>query len=130
MQSDPILHFWFEELTTKQHFVKDATLDETIGDEVRVSMERVSSEPDAATNDAGKAADGEAASDKLTSSKMAQRLSLETAELLSRATEKGYLLLTGDKHTLTPKGEKAGVEFVAKSRFGPYFLWPQDFHPV
>jgi hypothetical protein len=32
----------------------------------------------------------------------------------------------GDKHALTPKGEQAGVEFVAKSRFGPYFLWPQD----
>jgi uncharacterized protein (DUF924 family) len=26
----PILHFWFEELTTKQHFVKDAALDDTI----------------------------------------------------------------------------------------------------
>jgi uncharacterized protein (DUF924 family) len=30
MQPHPILHFWFEELTPKQHFVKDATLDETI----------------------------------------------------------------------------------------------------
>ena len=26
----PILHFWFEELTPKQHFVKDAALDEII----------------------------------------------------------------------------------------------------
>ena len=34
------------------------------------------------------------------------------------------------KITITPKGEKAGVEFVAKSRFGPYFLWLQDFHLV
>ncbi len=30
MQSQSILHFWFEELTAKQHFVKDAALDETI----------------------------------------------------------------------------------------------------
>jgi uncharacterized protein (DUF924 family) len=30
MQCQPILHFWFEELTAKQHFVKDAALDETI----------------------------------------------------------------------------------------------------
>lgn len=22
------------------------------------------------------------------------------------------------------------LEFVAKSRFGPYFLWPQDLHPI
>ena len=28
--SQPILHFWFEELTPKQHFVKGAALDETI----------------------------------------------------------------------------------------------------
>ena len=30
MQPQPILHFWFEELTTKQHFAKHAALDETI----------------------------------------------------------------------------------------------------
>jgi uncharacterized protein (DUF924 family) len=30
MQPQPILHFWFTELTPKQHFVKDPALDETI----------------------------------------------------------------------------------------------------
>ncbi|WP_341905981.1 DUF924 family protein [Polaromonas sp. YR568] len=30
MQAKDILHFWFEELTDKQHFVKDLALDETI----------------------------------------------------------------------------------------------------
>ena len=30
MQPQSILHFWFEELTPKQHFVKDAALDESI----------------------------------------------------------------------------------------------------
>ncbi len=30
MHPQPILHFWFEELTPKQHFVKDAALDETL----------------------------------------------------------------------------------------------------
>ena len=30
MQPQDILHFWFEELTPKQHFVKDAALDATI----------------------------------------------------------------------------------------------------
>jgi uncharacterized protein (DUF924 family) len=30
MHAQSILHFWFEELTAKQHFVKDAALDETI----------------------------------------------------------------------------------------------------
>ena len=30
MQPQPILHFWFEELTDKQHFTKDAALDDVI----------------------------------------------------------------------------------------------------
>lgn len=30
MHPQPILHFWFEELIAKQHFVKDAALDEAI----------------------------------------------------------------------------------------------------
>ena len=30
MQAHDILHFWFEELTARQHFVKDTALDETI----------------------------------------------------------------------------------------------------
>jgi uncharacterized protein (DUF924 family) len=30
MEPQEIIHFWFEELTAKQHFVKDAALDETI----------------------------------------------------------------------------------------------------
>lgn len=101
-----------------------------ISDEVRISLERVSSEPEAASQEADKSTDGEPVGDKLPSSKMAQKLGFKTAQLLDRATEHGYLVLTGDKHGLTPKGEAAGVEFVAKGRFGSYFLWPQDFHPV
>ena len=30
MHPQSILHFWFTELSPKQHFVKDAALDETI----------------------------------------------------------------------------------------------------
>jgi phosphatidylserine/phosphatidylglycerophosphate/cardiolipin synthase-like enzyme len=101
-----------------------------ISDEVRISLERVaSSEPEPVTtlspdavNTEGEAAGG----DKVPSSKLAQKFGLKTAQLLDRATELGYLMQQGDKHALTPKGEQAGVEFVAKSRFGPYFLWPQD----
>lgn len=102
-----------------------------ISDEVRISLERVtSSEPEPGmTQSAGAAnTDGEASnnSDKVPSSKLAQKFGLKTAQLLERAIELGYLVQQGDKHALTPKGEQAGVEFVAKSRFGPYFLWPQD----
>ena len=78
--------------------------------------------------DADKTPESEAhTGDKLTSSRIAQKLGLKTAQFLDRATEQGFLTANGDRHALTPKGEKAGVEFVAKSRFGPYFLWPQDF---
>ena len=100
-----------------------------ISDEVRISLERVTSDSDAIGKDDDKST-ADAPTDKLTSSKIGQKLGLKTAQFLDRATELGYLSADGDKHTITPKGEKAGVEFVAKSRFGPYFLWPQDFHLV
>ncbi|MCW2312212.1 phospholipase D family protein [Rhodoferax antarcticus] len=101
-----------------------------ISDEVRISLERVTNEPEAASRDDDKSADGANEDDKLTSSKIGQKLGLKTVQFLDRVTEHGYLAFDGDKHVLTAKGEKAGVEFVAKSRFGPYFLWPQDFHPA
>ena len=101
-----------------------------ISDEVRISLERVaSSEPEPAATQAAEASgtDSETSTgDKIPSSKLAQKFGLKTAQLLDRATELGYLSQQGDKHMLTAKGEQAGVEFVAKSRFGPYFLWPQD----
>ncbi|CAM8666660.1 PLDc_unchar6 domain containing protein [Comamonadaceae bacterium] len=100
-----------------------------ISDEVRISLERVTSDTDSSSKDDDKPTD-DAATDKLSTSKIGQRLGLKTAQFLERATELGYLTAEGDKHTITPKGEKAGVEFVAKSRFGPYFLWPQDFQLV
>ena len=101
-----------------------------ISDEVRISLERVATEPEAGAIEEERNSDDEGAGDKLTSSKVAQKLGLKTAQFLDRATEQGYLTLNGDKHALTPKGEQAGVEFVAKSRFGPYFLWPQGFNPT
>ena len=106
-----------------------------ISDEIRVSLERVSSEPEApapirdiektSTDKNTASVNGE---EKLTSSKISQKLGLKTAQFLDLATEQGYLVLDGDKYFLSPKGETVGVEFVAKSRFGPYFLWPQDFY--
>lgn len=114
-----------------------------ISDEVRISLERVSSTPEAPATEPDKAEKSgradtaekpveaeHAAGDKLTSSKIAAKLGMKTFQLIERATEHGFLTLDGDRHVLTAKGAAAGVEFVAKSRFGPYFLWPQDFHPV
>lgn len=101
-----------------------------ISDEVRISMERVVDEPSPSSNTAEAGDEGDSPSDKLPSGKLAQKLGMKAADLLQRATAQGYLALNGEKHVLTPKGEQAGVEFVPKGRFGPYFLWPQDFHLV
>lgn len=103
-----------------------------ISDEVRISLERVPSEADSKSSvePVGKSEDQER-HDKLTTSKLGQKLGMKTAELLDRAVASGHIELLGDgKHALAAKGELAGVEFIAKSRFGPYFLWPEDFHPV
>lgn len=99
-----------------------------ISDEVRITMERVTS---SAAENAEVAADAGVDSDtaaggKLPSSKIAQKHGWKTAQLLERAVAAGYLSVEGDRHTRTTKGQQAGVEFIAKSRFGPYFLWPED----
>ena len=39
MQHQDILHFWFNELTPKQHFAKDAALDATIGTRFGATLE-------------------------------------------------------------------------------------------
>lgn len=103
-----------------------------ISDEVRISLERVPSEPDSKSSveTVGKSEEQER-HDKLTTSKLGQKLGIKTVELLDRAVASGHIeLLSDGKHALAAKGELAGVEFIAKSRFGPYFLWPEDFHPV
>jgi uncharacterized protein (DUF924 family) len=40
MQPDTILHFWFDELTEKQHFAKDAALDALIAQRFGALLER------------------------------------------------------------------------------------------
>ena len=39
MQPRDIIHFWFEELTPKQHFIKDAALDAAIGSKFGETLE-------------------------------------------------------------------------------------------
>jgi len=99
-----------------------------ISEEVRISLERVASET--ANESISDSQETQDSAGKLTSSKLAKKLGVQTNELLDRAVASGYIELRDGKHTLVTKGEQAGVEFIAKSRFGPYFLWPQDFHPV
>ena len=93
-----------------------------ISDEVRISLERIPNAPEVAVADE----DGVEAG-KLTTSKLGQKLGLKTAQVLERAAIAGYIEAMDDnKYGPTTKGEEAGIEYIAKSRFGPYFLWPID----
>ena len=94
-----------------------------ISDEVRISLERVTSDND----DKSILDDTQHSSEKLSSSKFGLKLGLKVPDLLARAVISGHVELLDGKHVLLPKGEQAGIEFIAKSRFGPYFLWPEDF---
>jgi len=112
-----------------------------ISDEVRISLERVASsgdgkaatgkatEPPAPASDTSTDTGEESAAGKLSSSKLAQKLGIKTAELLDRFTAAGYLTMVDGKHQLTAKGSDSGCEFIARSRFGPYFLWPENLRP-
>ena len=101
-----------------------------ISDEVRISLERVMSvTEDQLSSDSSKS-EGEDTSEKLTTSKMGKKLGLKTQELLQLAMAVGYIQIIDGKHLLTKEGEQAGIEFIDKSRFGPYFLWPEDFNPI
>jgi phosphatidylserine/phosphatidylglycerophosphate/cardiolipin synthase-like enzyme len=98
---------------------KDA-YEEAISDEVRISLERVIIEPE------GKSETDEK-SDKLTSSKLAQKLGIKTNEFMEKLVTSGFLEVKDTKHYLTTKGKEVGGEFRMGSKFGPYFLWPENF---
>jgi len=114
-----------------------------ISDEVRISLERVASSAETSVDGKNASApaatpgfQGEPTSEaaepspgKLSSSKLAQKLGMKTAELLDRLAAAGYLMVEDGNHRLTAKGTESGCEFVARSRFGPYFLWPADIRP-
>ena len=105
-----------------------------ISDEVRISMERVSTtDEEPAASDNADASDDEArpsgnGPQKLSTSKIAQKHGMKTGDWLAKAVTVQLLTTEGDRHYLTPAAKQAGIEFVAKSRFGPYFLWPEDFN--
>ena len=46
--------------------------------------------------------------------------------MLVRLVSAAYLVEQGDEHVLTERAITAGAVKVEKSRFGPYFLWPES----
>lgn len=104
-----------------------------ISDEVRISMERVSTaDEEPAASDNADTSDDEArpsgnGPQKLSTSKIAQKHGMKTADWLAKAVAVQLLTAENGRHYLTPAAKQAGIEFVAKSKFGSYFLWPEDF---
>lgn len=92
-----------------------------ISDEVRISLERVANEPE-------NKSEAEESSGKLTTSKLAQKLGIKTNEFIEKLVASGHLETREDKYYLTAKGKEVGGES-RKSQHGPYFLWPETFHP-
>lgn len=91
-----------------------------VSDEVCISLERVRNGPEIAAKDGTDA-------EKLTTSKLGQKLGMRAAQVLERAASAGYVEALGNnKYGPTARGEQAGLEYIAKSRYGPYFLWPLD----
>jgi phosphatidylserine/phosphatidylglycerophosphate/cardiolipin synthase-like enzyme len=91
-----------------------------ISEEVRISLERVTTEPE-------NKLDADEKSEKLTTSKLAQKLGLKTNVLMESLVASSLLELKEGKHYLTNKGKDAGGEFRMSPKYGPYFLWPENF---
>ena len=92
-----------------------------ISEEVRISLERVSNDEDESK------VDSEESAGKVTSSKLAQKLGIKTHDFIEKLVSSGHLELRETKHYLTQKGKESGGEFRMSSKFGPYFLWPENF---
>ncbi|SDY38273.1 hypothetical protein SAMN05421644_1571 [Allochromatium warmingii] len=92
-----------------------------VSEEVRISLERVHND-----NESKPEAE-ETSSDKLTTSKLAKKLGVKTGELTDKLVELGLLELRDGKHYITAKGKEFGGEFRMSPKFGPYFLWPENF---
>jgi phosphatidylserine/phosphatidylglycerophosphate/cardiolipin synthase-like enzyme len=97
-----------------------------ISDEVRISLERVAKTSSVDQPASGSSDGDQESAGKLTTSRFARKLGVKTGDVLNRALEFGYIQGQDEQYILTSKGREVGVEFIAKSRFGPYFLWPED----
>ena len=90
-----------------------------ISDEIRISLEMVDRESEVLSSDDEKTG-------KVSTSKLAKKLGLKTDELIAKLVSGGLLEAKDGANHMSTKGAAAGGEFIEKSRFGPYFQWPED----
>ncbi len=95
-----------------------------ISDEIKISLEKVkkvSSKIDP------KLESENGTHQKITTSKLAQKLGIKTNILLDKLISSSYIEVKEGKNYLTDKGKEAGGEFKMSQKYGPYFIWPDDF---
>ena len=90
-----------------------------ISEEVRISLERV--DQTEAENEYSDESSG-----KVTSSKIAQKHKLKTQDFIDKMVELEFLTIKDNKPHLTDLGKSHGGEFKYSSRFGVYFIWPEN----
>lgn len=93
-----------------------------ISDEIRISLETVvpikEAQADSTSTDES--------TKKLSTSKLARKHRMKTNEMLSMLKNNKYLEDVDDKTRLTQSAIKLGAEHIPSSRFGEYFIWPED----
>lgn len=102
-----------------------------ISDEIRMSLEKVAHDPagGADTEDpiAESSTSEKSNGDKLTTSRLAAKMGVRTNELIDKFVGAGFLEGRDGKLYITAKGKQAGGEFRMSPKYGPYFLWPENF---
>lgn len=95
-----------------------------ISDEIKVSLEKVK-KISSRIDTKSEAENG--THKKITTSKLAQKLGIKTNILLDHLISSSYIEIKEGKNYLTAKGKEAGGEFKMSQKYGPYFIWPDDF---
>lgn len=105
-----------------------------ISEEVRMSLEHVAAvelgstaiATDSNVADVKSNQTDGAAGKLIPTSKLAQRKKISTQECLVNLHTKGFLSDATPKAILTKKAEDYGAQHIKKSRFGPYFKFPEE----
>ena len=93
-----------------------------ISDEIRISLEKVVPIEEAQADNTKT----DENTKKLSTSKLARKHKMKTNEMLSMLKSNKYLEDIDDKARLTQIAINLGAEHIPRSRFGEYFIWPED----
>lgn len=95
-----------------------------ISEEVRITVEKVERVVAPA---AARVEDMRGTPGKLSTHRLAKKLGLKTQELLDGLQRLGAIEVAAGQKQLTAHGLKLGGEFRTSTRFGDYFVWPENF---